>query len=578
MSRTLAGLMLVHAVLSASPLAGQQEAMARAFDLERRGSYSQAVDIYKAALREKPADIAALLGLERSLVPLNRTSELLPLVRRALASGPVTAPVYAVGLRAYAAADLLDSLPRLVEAWSRAVPGDETPYREWAAAALQRRDRPMARRAYQLGRERLGKPDALAAEIAQLAILEEDWVTAAHEWTRAVRRLPGYRPSAIATLDKVPDSLHTRVLDALEHDPGAPEARIAVDLRARWGDPVGALNALLRGLPAAPGPQIELLQAFLEETRSGNTPPYLLAQGRVLEALADRWTNAAQQAQLRLESARAYAAAGERPAARRMLTLIASDSSSGPSVVGGAMATLIELLVAEGNADEASTQLERHRSAMPVDDYLRLRRGIAARWAREGYLDSAETMLAGDSSVEALALQGRFRLYSGDLKGASDLWKQAGPFAGSREDATERSGLLALLQPIGADSLAALGHAFRELDGGDTLSAAREFDACARKLPVDGGRAEVMLFAARLYAAAGQPAAAEPAFRAAVLKEAPGTAAAALLELGRLLLDQKRGAEASQVLEQMILDYPTSVLVPQARRVLDQSRGAVPRT
>jgi hypothetical protein len=33
-----------------------------------------------------------------------------------------------------------------------------------------------------------------------------------------------------------------------------------------------------------------------------------------------------------------------------------------------------------------------------------------------------------------------------------------------------------------------------------------------------------------------------------------------------------------QVLEHLILTYPESALVPQARRTLDQARGAVPRT
>jgi hypothetical protein len=30
------------------------------------------------------------------------------------------------------------------------------------------------------------------------------------------------------------------------------------------------------------------------------------------------------------------------------------------------------------------------------------------------------------------------------------------------------------------------------------------------------------------------------------------------------------------VLEQLILDYPRSALVPQARRAIDEARGAVP--
>jgi len=56
------------------------------------------------------------------------------------------------------------------------------------------------------------------------------------------------------------------------------------------------------------------------------------------------------------------------------------------------------------------------------------------------------------------------------------------------------------------------------------------------------------------------------------------SAPAASLALGRLLLETDRAAAAVQVLEQLILSYPESALVPQARRTLDQARGAVPRT
>lgn len=555
-----------------------QDQMSRAFDLERRGSYAQAAELYRAVLKDKPADVSALLGLERALTPINRIPEILPAVQAALAADPSVIPSYGVALRAYAAANLLDSLPHLVDMWSRAAPGDETPFREWAAAALQRRDRSMARRAYQTGRERTGKPDALAAELAQLAIAEQDWATAVREWARAVRQLPGYRSSAIATLGPAPERVRPDILRALDKESGLEVTRITVELRARWGDPLGALDALMKSLPPGAPQQLDALQGFLEQVRVESTTPYLQAQARTLEEIADRWTGAPQRSRLRLESARAYVAAGDRPAARRMLTRIAGDSEGGPTVQAGATATLIELLVKEGKTEEASTQLERYRAVLPVDDFLRLRREVAARWGQAGEIGRAETLLAADSSVEALALLGRLRLYAGDLKGASALWKSAGPFAGTREEATERSGLLALIQPIGPDTLLPFGVALRQLDGGDTLGAAKAFEQVGRGLPVDAGRSDVTLFAAQLYASASQDADAERLFRLVVNKDTPATSAAALLELGRLLLSLDRREDATQALEQMILDYPTSALVPQARRLLDQARNAVPRT
>lgn len=574
----LSPLLFSVALLGAPAVVAAQNPMSRAFDLERRGSYAQAAEVYRGILKDKPAEVNALLGLERALTPINRLAEILSAVQAAMAADPSSVPVYGVGLRAYAAANLLDSLPRLVELWARAAPGDETPFREWAAAALQHRDRGMARRAYQAGRERVGRPDALAAEIAQLAVAEQDWAGAVREWGRAVRQLPGYRSSAIATLGPAPEQARPVILKALEREPGTEAARIMVELRARWGDPLGALDALLRSLPSQPAQQLDALQGFLEQVRVGSTAPFLQAQARTLEELADRWAGSPQRARLRLESARAYAAAGDRPAARRMLTRLAGDSESGPAVRSGATATLIDLLVTEGRADEASAELERSRAVLPVEDFLRLRRAVAARWAQSGEIGRAESLLAADSSVDALALRGRFRLYAGDLKGASELWKLAGPFAGTREEATERSGLLALIQPIGPDTLAPFGAALRLYDGGDTLGAAKAFEQVGRGLPPDAGRPEVTLLAGRLYAQSGQPADAERVFRLVVSRDAPATSAAALLELGRLLLGLGRTADATQALEAMILDFPGGALVPQARRLLDQARNAVPRT
>jgi TolA-binding protein len=81
-----------------------------------------------------------------------------------------------------------------------------------------------------------------------------------------------------------------------------------------------------------------------------------------------------------------------------------------------------------------------------------------------------------------------------------------------------------------------------------------------------------------LASASGKTADAERLLRVALHKEAPSTAPAAALALAELLLSSRREAEAVTVLEDLILTYPRSALVPQARRKLDEARGAVPRT
>ena len=80
---------LAAAVFAPARVVGQQPAgLNRALDLERRGDYAAAVQAYRTVLRGSPAEISALLGLERSLLPLNRSGEIIPSVRSALTAAP----------------------------------------------------------------------------------------------------------------------------------------------------------------------------------------------------------------------------------------------------------------------------------------------------------------------------------------------------------------------------------------------------------------------------------------------------------------------------------------------------------
>ena len=82
--------------------------------------------------------------------------------------------------------------------------------------------------------------------------------------------------------------------------------------------------------------------------------------------------------------------------------------------------------------------------------------------------------------------------------------------------------------------------------------------------------------AGELYRAVGNPIEAERLLRAAIHPSAPAASAAALLELGRLMSATGRSAAAVAELERLVLEYPASALVPQARRLLDEIRNAIP--
>lgn len=558
-------------------LRAQDSVMSRAFELERRGAYAEAAEAYRAVLSGRPGNLAALLGLERALMPLDREAEIVPQVRAALASGRPSAPMYGIALRAWAAAGEPDSMRAVAERWAAAAPGDDTPYREWGAAALTQRDRAGAIAAYRTGREKLERPDALAAELAQVAAADGDWRGALREWLGAVRRLPGYRVTAVNSLSQAPDSLREVLADALGGEHDLPAARLRAELLSRWGDPLGGLRGLETALPEQRPVAIEALSGFLDQVRGRPGHDARAAQGRALELLAER-SAPSQQARYRLEAARAYSQADDREAARRMLVGIADDPNAPSGVSAGASTTLVQVLIGEGKLDEATRRLREQRKILPGDEYDALRRRLVTGYIRAGDLAHADSVLGPDSTVDGLALSGWIRLYRGDLTGAVERFRAAGPFAGDREEATRRTSALALLQTVRADSLPSLGAALLQLARADTAGAVEKLDRVAGALPAAGGGAELRLLAGRLAAASGRPGDAERLLRAAATAQAPGTAPAAELALAELLLRQRRAADAVAQLEHLILTWPRSALVPQARRRLDEARGAVPRT
>jgi tetratricopeptide (TPR) repeat protein len=555
----------------------QQATMPRAFELERRGNYEAAVEAYRGILSRQPGDVSALLGLERVLLPLNRSVEIVPDVRAALAASPSSPALYGVALRAWGAADQPDSMRAVAERWARVAPGDEAPYREWGAAALAARHRDGAVEAYRLGRERLARGDVLAAEMAQLAVSDGDYATAAREWLPAVRRLPGYRVTAVATLGHAPVSRRPEILRILSTEADFTARRMESELRVKWGDPMGGLAVLEAGLAQARGQGVEALRGLVEQLRMQRTRDALLAQGRALEAIASRLPES-QTARTRLEAAQAYSAAGDRDAARRMLSGLADDRSAPGAVSSGAATALVTVLIGEGKLSEASRRLTELRPQLSGEEHAELSHALVGAYIRLGELDRAASVLGRDSTIEGFALAGRIRLYRGDLDGAVESFKQAGPYAGDRADATRRTVLLALLQPIEADTLRPLGAALLRLEQGDTVRAVDELETVAGDLPAAKGGAELRLLAGRLAAAKGDPALAERLYREAASKEAPATAPAAELALAELMLAARRQAEAVTQLEHLILTYPESALVPQARRALDVARGAVPQT
>lgn len=570
----LAGVVAVPGARAQKPL----PPLARALDLERRGSYAAAADAYAGVLTTTPADPVALLGLERALEPLNRTAEVIPRARAALAVNSALFAAHSVLVRSWIAVGPADSVGPAVDRWARAAPGDESPYREWAVGLSVHGSRAAAKAAITLARQRLGRADVLASEAAQVASAERDWSGAVTEWLAAIRQMPGFRYTALSALAPAAPAEQPTILRDLQRDASTEGRMLAATLLARWGDPVGGFRILSPALPADNVQAVERLNQFVEQLQAGGAAADARrAEGMALEASAFRLSGASAS-RARVLAARAYSDAGDREAARRMLTDVADGRTSGSASSTDARTTLIGVLADEGKADEAERQLNAAKKAISTDEYASLNRRVAWGVARNGQLDRAEQLLKADSTVEGFAVSGRIALLRGDIRGAADRLRAAGPYAGTREEIAARATWLSLLQRIEADTMPALGRALLKLERGDSAGATRALEQVAGTLAPDQGGAELRLWTGRIELARGRKSEAERLFREAATEAAPATAPAAELELGRLLIALGRRDDAVQTLEHMILTYSSSALVPQARRALDEAKGAIPRT
>jgi tetratricopeptide (TPR) repeat protein len=566
---------------SAVPGAGSRiraQAISPGFQLEQQGRVEQAAALYASTLRGDPANIPALLGLERVLPPLGRLGELLPLVQRALAadSGPT---LRALAVRTFTALEENDSAAALVHRWAAGRPGDAAPWREWANALEDHQRFEDARNVLMEGRQALGTASALAIEQGELEQRIGDWRASALAWAAAAAE-PEQLPNAVSELEDAPADQRDAVIRALTVSGASTSARrIAAELLLGWGQPDRGW-VTLEGTLEPPTPEAGLALRRFVERATGSALAVRRVRGLALARLADVLPEPLA-ARTRVEAARALLDAGDRSAARSELAKLVGDPAAPPEAQALAQTALVEAALADGQLDSAASGLSRLEAdpRTSSDERERLRNGLVAAWIRMGRLDRAERALGADSSVEALALRGWVLLFRGDLKAATDAFRTAGPYAGDRDAATARTAMLALLEQIDAEQSPELGAALLVLARGDSGSAVGALRRAGERL--GGGRVDVLLLAGRIAARLGesQEGTAADLFAEVVRTGGAGAAPpAAELEWARLLLRQARPAEAVTHLEHLILTYPTSAVVPEARRDLERARGAIPRS
>jgi tetratricopeptide (TPR) repeat protein len=573
----------IYLVPGSSTLAAQTPTdaiVSRGLDLERQGRYDDAVAAFKLVLSREPTNAPALLGAERVLTQVGRRDSIMAMAQRALAADPTNQAAWTIETRTARAMGGETMAAEVLGRWMAAAPQSEGPYRELVRSLISVQRFDDARQAVMVARTRFNDPDKLQPELANVEAAAGNWSRAAAEWRGAVSLNADLIQAATFSLMPTPPAQRDRVVRALtEVDSATSAFGTAAELLLNWNQPERAWQTLQHSLPASPVERRGVLQSFADRARAqdGQVPQRVAAA--VLERIAEGLPPA-EAARYRIESARAFAASGDQPSARRVLRAMADDSNAPAGVASSATATLVELYAKDGNVDEAAHLLTQNRSKLAGSEADRLAHVVARGWIATGKLDRADSQVAGDESLAAEEIRGWTALYRGDLVDAREWLKSGGAPTRGPESArnVDRAGILALLDAVKSDTLAALGSALFLAARGDTAAAARALVALARG-PAHTGQAELLHLAA-LYARAAGDASRAEALWTEVADHYPTEAPApiAILALARLQAARGDNADAITRIEALILNYPQSAMVPEARRELDRVRGAVPRS
>ena len=532
----------------------------KALDLEAAGKYRDAVPLFRTALRT-PAGVNALLGLERVYSELGRTDSLLPPLDTLIAANPREETYRAVELRTLHALGRDAGVRAAFDTWVREFPSSAAPYRAYAQLLLQNNQSAAADSVLARAAQALGTTRAVQLEVAQARAAQGQWVESAEAWRLALIAGDYLEQAAAYALAPAPSSAREHIRHIFLAPPIEVASRRALaDLETSWGSPADGWNAL-KDIP----PDSASAEAWSEFAKRAEADERWPLARQALES-ALRWKRTPE---LALHAATAAMNAGDSRAA--LLLAPITDAHGDSELIAHSYLPLqIRALAALGRPAEGQHLVDRYDRFLSPGAKRSLTRTIAWGWVRTGDMTRARAALAatgieGDSSDAA----GWLALYEGNLKAARGLLRRG------TESSPELALALGLVARVTADTAPAIGHAFLTLARGDTAGAAAQFVAAAERTAVV--RSLLLATAAQLQASLNHGSEALVLWKRIVDTESDTPEAAqAELEWARILRRTGDPAGATTHLEHMILTYPQSALVPQARRELELVNNAIP--
>jgi tetratricopeptide (TPR) repeat protein len=549
--------------LSAQQAAAPADSTAfyRGLEQESAGNYREAATLFRTSLHTS-SGVSAILGLERAYAELHWPDSLLAPVDSLIAENP-REPVYrTVQLRTLETLGRHTDVQLAFERWARASPTDPVPYREYARLLLQRGAAVSADSVLALARQRLGGVDQLQYEVAQTEAAMGHWDASARAWRAALATMPYLEQAAAYALAPAPAPVRDSIRTWFFAPPVLLSARRALaTLEAAWGTAANGWLALrdLEPDSASAAAWLDFAQRAESEER--------WTQARDALASVLRWRRTPD---VELRAAIAALNSGD-PAGALALAPLTTTELDSAQLAHTMLPVHIRALAQLGRPATAEQLVSAFQRWLTPAQQTALGRSIAFGWVRVGDMSRARSALAaagaGSDSSEA---GGWLALYAGDLRTARRLLRSSG------DASPELARALALLARVTTDSEPVLGKAFVTLARGDTLHAIAAMLESTERLPE---AASLLLYiAADLQHARGDDAQAIPLWKR-VVEQYASSAEAPESDLVWARAARRRGdaTTATQRLEHLILTYPQSALVPQARRDLEQLRNTVPQ-
>ena len=561
--RRRALLLAAAATLAAAPaVRAQDDPYIRGMDLEYAGKYREAAAAFRAALLG-PNLVGAMLGLERSFAAVGWTDSIAPVIDSVVRARPREATFRSIQLRT------LHSLGRTVaareafEQWARDFPREATPYREYSRMLIDAGRAQSADSVLGRAQRALGGARDIQMEIAQTRAALGLWEGSAISWREALRAAPYLERAAVFALAPTPEPSRAAVRTALLTPPAEPMPRqVLASLELGWGHPREAWTAL-RDL--TPGDSVAA--AWLEfAERAEAIDAWLIARDALVAVIGWR-----MKPDLAVRAAEAAQRGGDPASALAIVDRVAAVLEDSARIAGPLTLVQVRALAALGRSEDAARVGSAFGPWLTPAQRDAVRREVAWAWVRSGNVARArESLGVAGSQEEAEEVTGWLALYEGDLRTARRMLRAGA----SSADAVIA---MALLSRTRVEQAPLVGRAFLDLARADTAAAATAFEAASASVP---DAASLMLsLAARLRSARGEGGTAVALWQR-IAERYPDSpeAAEAYLDWARALRVAGDMPGAVQRLEHLIITYPQSALIPQARRELDLARRTIPPT